>query len=91
MPIEWGHIIVEFLTELFQTIGWGGVVGITDLESAHIPIPIEIAMPISGWLLVQARGGRAVWLDGLWGAVGCTLGSWVSLCPGSFFGGEDPF
>lgn len=81
MP-EWlEQEIVRVLTELFQTIGWGGVVGIMALESANIPIPSEVTMPLSGWLLVQARGGtpwEAVLLGGAWGALGCTLGSWVS-------------
>jgi len=89
MPLEWEHFIVEFLTDLFQTIGWGGVVGIMALESANIPIPSEVTMPLSGWLLVQARGGSALlalWLGGLWGAVGCTLGSLASYALGAWGG-----
>lgn len=89
MPIAWEHWIVEFLTELFQTIGWGGVVGIMTLESANIPIPSEVTMPLSGWLLVQAQGGsalQAALLGGFWGAVGCTLGSLLSYALGAWGG-----
>ena len=74
---------------LFQTIGWGGVVGIMALESANIPIPSEVTMPLSGWMLVQARGlpaWQAVLLGGFWGAVGCTLGSIISYLLGAWGG-----
>lgn len=89
MPAWLEHEIVTLLTDLFQTIGWGGVVGIMALESANIPIPSEVTMPLSGWLLVQARGGsafQALWLGGLWGAVGCTLGSIASYGLGAWGG-----
>lgn len=67
--------------ELFQTIGWFGVVVIMALESANIPIPSEVTMPLSGWMLVQARNGTALQaflMGGIWGAAGCTLGSVIS-------------
>ena len=54
------HQLVEILTDLFQAIGWFGVVVIMALESANIPIPSEVTMPLSGWMLVQARGGTAL-------------------------------
>lgn len=89
MPAYIEHQIVAFLTELFQTIGWGGVVGIMALESANIPIPSEVTMPLAGWLLVQATGGTAIqalWLGALWGAVGCTIGSLASYWLGAVGG-----
>lgn len=89
MPTWLEHEIVLFLTDLFHTMGWGGVVGIMALESANIPIPSEVTMPLSGWLLVQARGGSAlesIWLGGLWGGVGCTVGSVVSYALGAYGG-----
>ena len=53
------HQLVEFLTNLLQTINWFGVVVIMALESANIPIPSEVTMPLSGWMLVQAKGKTA--------------------------------
>lgn len=89
MPVWLEHRIVDFLTNLFQRMGWTGVVGIMALESANIPIPSEVTMPLSGWLLIQAQGGTAVqavlW-GGLWGAVGCTIGSLVSYALGAWGG-----
>ena len=89
MPVWLEHKIIIFLTNLFQTMGWGGVVGIMALESANIPIPSEVTMPLSGWLLIQAEGGtawEAIFWGGLWGAVGCTLGSVVSYALGAWGG-----
>ncbi len=83
------HQLVEFLTQLFQNIGWVGVVIIMALESANIPIPSEVTMPLSGWMLVQARGlsaWTALWQGGLFGAVGCTLGSLLSYWLGAWGG-----
>jgi membrane protein DedA with SNARE-associated domain len=83
------HQLVEFLMNLFQTIGWFGVVVIMAFESANIPIPSEVTMPLSGWMLVQARGltaWHALLLGGLWGAVGCTIGSVISYALGAWGG-----
>lgn len=90
MPPAWEQAIVEFLKQLFQTMNWGGVVAIMTLESANIPIPSEVTMPLSGWLLVQAQGGewwQASLLGGLFGAVGCTLGSVINYALG-YYGGR---
>jgi membrane protein DedA with SNARE-associated domain len=81
--------LVAFLTHLLQTIGWFGVVVIMAFESCNIPIPSEVTMPLAGWMLVQARAlppWQAVLLGGLWGAVGCTLGSVVSYALGVWGG-----
>jgi membrane protein DedA with SNARE-associated domain len=81
--------IVEFLTRLIQAIGWPGVVGIMTLESANIPIPSEVTMPLAGWMLVQARGETALqafWRGGLYGAIGCTLGSIINYWLGALGG-----
>jgi membrane protein DedA with SNARE-associated domain len=83
------HQLVEFLTNLLQSIGWFGVVVIMALESANIPIPSEVTMPLSGWMLVQARGLsalQALLLGGIWGAVGCTTGSILSYLLGAWGG-----
>jgi membrane protein DedA with SNARE-associated domain len=83
------HQLVEFLTNLLQTINWFGVVVIMVLESANIPIPSEVTMPLSGWMLVQAKGlsaWQAIWLGGLWGGVGCTIGSVISYGLGMWGG-----
>jgi membrane protein DedA with SNARE-associated domain len=81
--------IVQFLTSVLQTIGWPGVLVIMTLESANIPIPSEVTMPLAGWMLVQARNGTALaafLLGGLIGALGCTIGSAISYWLGAWGG-----
>lgn len=83
------HQIVEFLTHLLQSIGWPGVVAIMTLESANIPIPSEVTMPLAGWMLIQARGLgalTAMWQGGLYGAIGCTIGSVLNYGLGAWGG-----
>ena len=79
--------IVLFLTNVLQTIGWPGVVVIMALESANIPIPSEVTMPLAGWMLVQARGFTALQaflFGGFFGALGCTIGSAASYWLGAW-------
>jgi membrane protein DedA with SNARE-associated domain len=81
--------VVAFLTQLLQSIGWPGVLVIMALESANIPIPSEVTMPLAGWMLVQARGldaWNAIGMGGLIGALGCTFGSVVSYWLGAWGG-----
>ncbi|HET8631989.1 MAG TPA: DedA family protein [Thermomicrobiales bacterium] len=80
--------IVSFLQQLFQSVGWLGVVLAMAIESACIPLPSEVTMPLAGWFLIEARGLSWEWtlLAGLYGAVGCTIGSAVAYWVGAVGG-----
>lgn len=81
--------VVAFLETILHTIRWPGVVIIMALESANIPIPSEVTMPLAGWMLVQENGlgiWHAVLLGGLYGALGCTVGSIGSYALGHYGG-----
>jgi membrane protein DedA with SNARE-associated domain len=81
--------IVHFLEMLFTTMGWPGVVVIMGLESANIPIPSEVTMPLAGWMLAEAQGRSqlyALLAGGFYGALGCTLGSVASYYLGAWGG-----
>lgn len=83
------HWLTETLTTVFSAIGWTGVVIIMALESANIPIPSEVTMPLAGWLLVQAQGaslGVSILEGGLFGGLGCLLGSLASYGLGAWGG-----
>ena len=61
-------------------MGWPGVVFLMGIESAAIPFPSELIMPLAGWLLIEAKGD-SVWMLGMaafYGALGNLLGSWVA-------------
>lgn len=77
--------VVFFLQDLFNLIGWGGVVVAMTIESACIPLPSEVTMPLAGWMLI-AEPGEPMWhilLGGWWGAVGCTIGSVITYWIGA--------
>ncbi len=58
------------------------------IESAAIPLPSELIMPLSGWLLIKEKGLGAEWivLAGLFGAIGNTIGSLIAYYAGAWAG-----
>src|SRR3954454_5486119 len=50
------------------------------IESACIPLPSEVIMPFSGYLVYTGRFN--LWLVAIMGAVGCVLGSLVAYWVG---------
>jgi membrane protein DedA with SNARE-associated domain len=80
--------VIEFVRSLFATLGWAGVVIAMAIESACIPLPSEIIMPLAGWLLVAERGlGWPGMVEaGFWGAVGNLLGSGIAYAVGAYGG-----
>ena len=77
--------IIEFLSGIIvatiSLLGYSGIVLLMAIESACIPLPSEIIMPFSGYLV--STGQMNLWLVGLAGAVGCVLGSLVAYWVGS--------
>ncbi len=73
-------VFLLVITQVYDTIGWGGVVFLMAVESAGIPFPSELIMPLAGWLLVDAKGGgwAMLLLAGFYGALGNLLGSWAA-------------
>ena len=73
-------VFLAIITQFYDTIGWGGVVFLMAVESAGIPFPSELIMPLAGWMLVEAKGGGwpLLFLAGFYGALGNLLGSWVA-------------
>ena len=71
---------LDIITTLYEAIGWPGVVFLMGVESAAIPFPSELIMPLAGWLLIQDKGGSVWWvaMAGFYGALGNLLGSWVA-------------
>ena len=77
--------ILNFISSVYQAIGWPGVVLMMAIESACIPLPSEIIMPLAGWLLVSSQGfgiGYVV-LAGVLGAVGNVIGSLIAYWVGA--------
>lgn len=71
--------VLTFSGDVYDFMGWSGVVVLMAIESTAIPLPSEVIMPLAGWRLVldEGRGVPHVLLAGFWGAVGSLLGSLV--------------
>lgn len=62
-------------------MGYLGVVLLMGIESANIPLPSEVIMPFSGFLVFEGR--FTLWGIALAGGLGCMLGSWLSYWVGA--------
>ena len=76
--------LAGFVIATISTLGYGGIVLLMAIESACIPLPSEIIMPFSGYLVFT--GDMTLWAVALAGAVGCVLGSLVAYWIGSYGG-----
>jgi len=77
----------SFITSLYQTAGWFGVVVMMTIESACIPLPSEIIMPLAGQELIKTGSNFAGILEaGFFGALGCTIGSTIAYWVGALGG-----
>jgi membrane protein DedA with SNARE-associated domain len=78
------EILSHFIVATISALGYSGVALLMAIESACIPLPSEIIMPFSGYLVYTGRFsliGVAVA-----GAVGCVLGSLVAYWVGMYGG-----
>ena len=79
--IVWFSAIV---THTIESIGYWGIGVLMAIESANIPVPSEIIMPFSGFLVT--RGIFLFWLVVFVGALGNLVGSLFSYYLGVFGG-----
>jgi membrane protein DedA with SNARE-associated domain len=76
--------LAAFIIAVISQTGYLGIVLLMAIESACIPLPSEVIMPFSGYLVFTGRF-HLLWV-GLAGAVGCNLGSLVAYYIGSVGG-----
>jgi membrane protein DedA with SNARE-associated domain len=77
-------IIASFIITSISTLGLWGIVAMMAIESACIPLPSEIIMPFSGYLVSQGR--FLLWETAVAGAFGCVVGSTVAYAVGRYGG-----
>jgi membrane protein DedA with SNARE-associated domain len=80
--------ILDFIRRVYEAIGWPGVVLLMAIESACIPLPSEIIMPLAGWMLISEKGLGWEWvlLAGVFGGIGNVVGSAVAYWAGAWGG-----
>ena len=65
--------LASFVIYVISRMGLPGIVLLMAIESACIPLPSEVIMPFSGYLVYL--GKYSLWSVGLAGAIGCVVGS----------------
>ena len=77
-------VVTSFIINTISSLGYGGVAFLMAIESAAIPLPSEVIMPFSGFLVSQGR----FTLQGIAiaGAIGSVIGSWVTYFLGKYGG-----
>jgi len=78
------ELLSRFIIFIISHTGYLGIVLLMGIESACIPLPSEVIMPFSGYL-VSAGRFHLTWVA-LAGALGCNLGSLVAYYVGSVGG-----
>jgi membrane protein DedA with SNARE-associated domain len=69
------------LIAVISTLGYGGVILTMGVESACIPLPSEVIMPFSGYLVSTGRFDLQI--VAIAGALGCLLGSYAAYYVGA--------
>jgi membrane protein DedA with SNARE-associated domain len=77
--------LAALIVATISTLGYLGIVVLMAIESACIPLPSEIIMPFSGYLVFTGRFDL-VWVATA-GAIGCNVGSTVAYVVG-YYGGR---
>ena len=77
-------IISIFIIDTISSTGYLGIVILMAIESACIPLPSEVIMPFSGYLVTMKRFSLIG--SGLAGAFGCVVGSVAAYYVGMYGG-----
>jgi membrane protein DedA with SNARE-associated domain len=75
------ELLGRFIIAVISSSGYAGIVLLMAIESACIPLPSEVIMPFSGYLV--STGRFSLWAVGVAGALGCNLGSLVAYYIGA--------
>src|SRR5271157_2038125 len=76
--------LAHFIIAVISSTGYLGIALLMAIESACIPLPSEIIMPFSGYLVYTGRF-QLFWVATA-GAIGCNLGSAVAYWVGAHGG-----
>ena len=80
--------ILSFINNVYSLIQWPGVVILMAIESACIPLPSELIMPLAGWMLIKEQSLSPIYtlVAGAYGALGCVIGSVIAYVVGMWGG-----
>ena len=80
--------ILNFIASTYNLLQWPGVVALMAIESACIPFPSELIMPLAGWMLIKDQSLPVIYTlaAGAYGALGNTIGSVIAYYVGMWAG-----
>lgn len=78
------EFLARFIVAVISASGYAGIVLLMAIESACIPLPSEVIMPFSGYLVSTGRFN--LWAVAVAGALGCNAGSLVAYYVGAWGG-----
>ncbi len=78
------HALAAFVIWVISSGGYTGIVALMAIESACIPLPSEVIMPFSGYLVFTGR--FSLLLVATFGAIGCNVGSVLAYEVGAYGG-----
>ncbi len=80
--------LLYFIEHIYTLMQWPGVVVLMAIESVFIPLPSELIMPLAGWMLIKEQSLPAIYVlvAGIYGALGCTIGSIATYVVGMWRG-----
>ncbi|HEX9907027.1 MAG TPA: DedA family protein [Thermoplasmata archaeon] len=81
--VEW---VVDGILNWISNWEYLGILLLMALESACMPVPSEIVMPFSGYLVWDGSTGMTFWGVVLVGSFGCTVGSIAAYAAGFYAG-----
>ncbi len=76
--------LTNFIIQVIDSSGYSGIALLMAIESAAIPLPSEVIMPFSGFLVSEGR--FTLFGIALAGAVGSVIGSWATYALGKYGG-----
>ena len=77
-------LLSGFIISTISALGYPGILLLMAIESACIPLPSEIILPFSGYLVWTGRFN--IWWVAVMGALGCNAGSIVAYFAGKYGG-----
>jgi membrane protein DedA with SNARE-associated domain len=74
-------LLVQFITHVIDAGGYAGIVALMTVNSSGVPLPSELIMPFSGYLVYLGRFNLL--LVAVAGVAGCNLGSAIAYWIGA--------
>jgi membrane protein DedA with SNARE-associated domain len=81
--------LTNWISGMYGTLGYWAIVLFMGIESACIPLPSEVIMPVAGYFIfTELPGGQhfGLWWTAVAGAGGCVWGSLVAYYAGLYGG-----